>query len=708
MGKAGSNHKTVIFVGLMLGMLVAAVSQTIVSPAMPVIVAELGGIEHYSWIATSTLLVSAVTIPIVGKLSDMYGRRGFYIGGLVIFMAGSILAGAAQGFWWLVAARAIQGLGMGTIMPLSQTIIGDIISPRERGKYMGYLGGVFGVASIAGPLAGGWITDNFSWRWLFFINLPIGVAALLFIVAFFHLPHIPRRHSLDYVGFVTLGLGLSAVLLATSWGGTQYPWGSWQIISLYIVGVTILTGFVINENYVREPVLPLKLWKNSIFTLSNISNMAVAMTMFGAIFFIPIYAQGVIGVSVTNSGAVLIPLTTSMILVSILVGRLITRTGRYKGFLLAGTIMMGLGYYLLTRLEYGSTQTDLTIAMVVTGLGLGGVLQTYTLVVQNAISRTDLGVATSITQLSRSLGATLGTAIFGTIMASRMKSEIPKYLPSEALNGSQAEQFSGGSGVGAVLDPTALAQLPPAIAIGIREGLAAAMHTLFVAGLPILAVAFLATLFIKELPLRNVAFADEDAGKEMLRSANQSVPEGVHTSISAPNGRADDPLPQRSLNPHIQSANGNAGEGSTEHAAAAPNLPPPSKDYQASLQRYPELRLYAADSEHVLRMTNSLDNMPLMKRRAIQREIALTGAAKTRNDPRAVREWEQNIVDLERYVRPVDLPPGRERWVLSGMLTAEEMHLPLGELIDKNRVRSNLLDLVRGLVRQPKCQSPLN
>src|ERR671927_253070 len=219
MGKSGANHKTLIFIGLMLGMLVAAVSQTIVSPAMPVIVAELGGIEHYSWIATSTLLVSAVNIPMVGELSHIYGRRGFYIEGLVIFMLGSISAGAAQGFWWLVAARAMQGLGMGTIMPLSQTIIGDIISPRERGKYMGYLGGVFGVASIAGPLVRGWITDNFSWRWLFYVNLPIGVAALAFVVAYLHVPHVPRRHKLDYLGFAALALGLVAVLLATTWGG---------------------------------------------------------------------------------------------------------------------------------------------------------------------------------------------------------------------------------------------------------------------------------------------------------------------------------------------------------------------------------------------------------------------------------------------------------------------------------------------------------
>jgi EmrB/QacA subfamily drug resistance transporter len=514
----------------MLGMLVAATNQTLVSPAMPVIVAELGGIEHYSWIATSTLLAVAVSVPAVGKLSDIYGRRGFYIAGLIVFMLGSILAGMAQGFWWLIGARAIQGLGMGALQTLSQTIIGDIVSPRERGKYMGYLGGVFGVAVIAGPLAGGWITDAFSWRWLFFVNLPIGVAALVFIVVFLHLPHVPRRHSLDYIGFVSLGLGLSAVLLATSWGGTQYPWDSWQIVCMYIVGAAILIGFVINENHAEEPVVPLRLWKNSVFTLSNISNTTVAMAMYGAVFFIPLYAQGVIGVSATNSGAVLIPLMLTAIAVSIFVGRLITRTGRYKGFVLAGLIVMGVGYYLLTRLGYGSTQTDLTVAMVVLGLGLGAVMQTYTLIVQNTISRRDLGIATSITQLTRSTGATFGTAIFGTIMASRMQTEIPKHLPSEALNGAQAERFSGESGVGSLLDPSALGQLPSAITIGIREGLAAAMHSVFLVGLLIIGTALLGSIFIKELPLRDTAFADEDAGKYILDELNQSTADGVYSS----------------------------------------------------------------------------------------------------------------------------------------------------------------------------------
>ena len=258
------------------------------------------------------------------------------------------------------------------------------------------------------------------------------------------------------------------MLLATTWGGTTYPWDSWQIVSLYAAGVVVLIGFLVNEYYAAEPVLPLRLWKNSVFTLSNVSNMAIAMTMFGAIFFIPVYAQGVIGVNVTNSGAVLIPLTASMIVVSIVVGRLITRTGRYKGFMLAGLLVMAGGYFLLTRLEYGSTQTDLTLDMIVVGLGLGAVLQTYTLVVQNATSRGDLGVATSTTQLSRSLGATLGTAVFGTIMTNGMRTEIPKHLPRR-LSGVRRQPSSpteAGSGRYSTPTPSDSSRMPSRPASG--------------------------------------------------------------------------------------------------------------------------------------------------------------------------------------------------------------------------------------------------
>ena len=422
-----------VFVGLMLGMLVAAISQTIVAPAMPRIVAELGGIEHYSWIATSAMLASMVVVPIVGKLSDLYGRKPFYVGGIGFFMVGSLLSAAAPNFWSLVAARAVQGIGMGTMMPLSQAIIGDIVSPRERGKYQGPMGAVFGLASIVGPLAGGYITDNLHWRWLFLVNIPFGVLALGFIIPFMHLPHIKRPHAIDYWGIVTLSLGLTTTLLATIWGGTQYPWGSPQILGLYAAGALLLGLFVFAETRAVEPVLPLRLWRNSIFTLANIANMAIAMAMFGSIFFIPVFIQGVIGNDATSSGAILIPMTLSMIGMSVASGLIITRTGRYKALLLSGVAVMAVGFYLLTKMGVQTTNAEVVRDMILVGLGLGTSMQTYVLVVQNAVSRQDLGVATATTQLFRSLGATLGIALLGTVMVQGMMSEIPKHLPADAL-----------------------------------------------------------------------------------------------------------------------------------------------------------------------------------------------------------------------------------------------------------------------------------
>ena len=501
-----------VFAGLMLGMFVASVSQTIVGPAMPRIVAELGGIDHYSWVATAAMLVSAITVPTVGKLSDIYGRRPFYLAGILIFLVGSLVCGLAQNFWVLVAGRAIQGMGMGTLMPLSQTIIGDIVPARFRGKYQGLMGAVFGVTSVAGPIAGGAITDQFGWRWLFYATLPIGLIAFFFIMRFLHLDHQPRAAKIDKAGIVTLSIGLVCVLLATSWGGTTYHWGSPVILGLYAVGFAVLVGFVMIERRAEEPVIPLRLFGNSIFAWSNVGNFTVSMLMFGSIIYIPIYAQGVIGVNATNSGLILMPLMLGFIVLGIGTGMMITRTGRYKEFMLAGVAVLGVGVWLLTRLHYGSTATDLTVAMVVIGIGLGLVVQQYTLVIQNATARRDLGVATASSQFFRNVGSTVGIAIFGSAMTAGLTGAIGRYLPPRA-----AESMpEGATGAGAVLDPAALEDLPAPVVEAVRHGLADQMHIVFLIGIPIVIAAFIATLMIRVIPLREtIAEPEEQPGGEI-------------------------------------------------------------------------------------------------------------------------------------------------------------------------------------------------
>lgn len=506
-----------VFVGLMLGMLVASISQTIVGPALPRIVAELGGMEHYSWLATAAMLVSAITVPIVGKLSDLYGRRPFYLAGLVVFMLGSVVSGFAQNFWMLVGARAIQGLGMGTLMPLSQTIIGDLVPPRARGKYQGVMGAVFGLTSVAGPLAGGFITDNWGWRWLFFVTLPIGLVALAAIARFLHLEHEPREVKIDFFGIITMAVALVCLLLATSFGGTTWAWSSWQIITLYAVGIVFTGVFIFAETRAADPVLPLRLFRSSIFTLSCIASFAVAIMMFGAIIYIPVYAQGVIGVNATNSGLILMPMMLGLILFGIIVGQLVTKTGRYKEFLTLGILVMIVGYWLLTRLHWGSSQLQLTLAMVVIGVGLGTCMQLYTLVIQNNSRRQDLGVATASSQFFRNVGSTVGIAIYGTVMTTTMHTAIQKYLPAGA-----ASQAGSSMNASAVLDPTVLAKLPPMIADAVRQGLAEALHNTFLIGLPVGAVALLATVFIKAVPLRETVHTPTEAGREVLDSMNQT------------------------------------------------------------------------------------------------------------------------------------------------------------------------------------------
>ncbi len=526
-----------VFIGLMLGMLVASISQTIVGPALPRIVAELGGMDHYSWVATAAMLVSAVTVPIVGKLSDLYGRRGFYLGGLAVFIFGSLICGLSTSFWMLVAGRAVQGFGMGTLMPLSQTIIGDIIPARQRGKYQGLLGAVFGVTSVAGPLAGGFITDHWGWRWLFFVSIPVGLIASAFIVRFLHLSQERRKAPIDYLGIITLSTALTTILLATSWGGTTFPWNSPTIATLYGVGAVMLVAFVFAERRAAEPVIPLHLFRNSIFTLANLASFGLAMVMFGCIIYIPVYAQGVIGVNATESGLILMPLMLGLILLGIGSGLFITRTGRYKGVMISGVVIMAVGVWLLTRLTYTSTSTELTIAMVVLGTGLGMCLQHYTLVVQNATARRDLGVATASSQFFRNVGSTVGIAVFGTVMTSGLREAIVGHLPPGA-----ASRMSTGGGLdaGAVLDPAKLSALPPAVAGAVRHGLADRLHEVFLIALPILALVLLATMVLRVIPLRETVHSHDEARQELLDSLGQSAhsPDEIVPMFGSASGHA--------------------------------------------------------------------------------------------------------------------------------------------------------------------------
>ncbi|HYD29896.1 MAG TPA: MDR family MFS transporter [Azospirillaceae bacterium] len=493
-------NRKMVFAGLMLGLFVAAVSQTIIAPAMPRIVADLGAMQHYSWIAVSALLASTVIVPIVGKLSDLYGRKGFYVAGIMVFIVSSVVAGSAQGLGLFILGRVLEGFGMGTIIPLSQAVIGDLVPPRERGKYQGMMGGMFALASIIGPFLGGTIAEHVGWRWLFFLNVPLGLLVLAFVIPFMRLPFERRPHSIDAAGFVSLTVALTAGLLATVWGGSEYSWDSPVILGLYAVAAIALVVFVRAERRASEPVIPPRLWRSRAVMAAAVANMAIAMTMFGAIYYTPMFVQGALGASVAEAGAVLTPMTLAIVLVSGLSGFLISRTGRYKPIQLAGTVVMGSGVWLLAQLDHGSSYTEVVGSMVVLGLGLGAVMQSYVLVAQNAVDWQDLGVVTSTVLLFRSIGSSVGISILGTTLNHTLAGTLSA-LPDEV----QAALPQGGNlatRAGLALDPVAMAGLPGGAVEALRAAIASALHPVFLAMLPFVLLAFTATALIPVMTLR--------------------------------------------------------------------------------------------------------------------------------------------------------------------------------------------------------------
>ena len=499
----------VAFGAIMLATLLAALDQTIVATALPKIVSDLNGFEHLSWVVTAYLVSSTVTVPLYGKLSDLYGRRRLFLVAITVFLAGSALCGAAQSMGQLIAFRALQGIGAGGLIPLSQAAIADLFPPRERGRYQGYVSGMWAIAAVAGPLLGGTLSDHASWRWIFYIHLPLGLLALVVVMRTVPAQTQIREHKIDYLGAALLSGAITTILLATVWGGTSYPWGSWEVIGTGAAGVGLALAFGLVERHVQEPLLPLELFRNRIVSVSCAAGLVIGALLFAVTIYAPVYMQDVLGSSATNSGALLIPLSAGWVVASIIVGQLIARTGRYRMFPIIGSTLVLFGIVLLTLLDTSSTLATVSAYLVLVGVGMGTMFQVYVIAAQNAVDPSQIGVTTGQINFFRSMGGSFAVAGLGALLTARLGVELVKQLGNAGKRIDPNNVVQSGAG-----------HLPARIADGVNTALSNSLHSVWLVCLPVAALGLVLALMLEERPLRrHVAPSESQERQQRQRQA---------------------------------------------------------------------------------------------------------------------------------------------------------------------------------------------